>query len=370
MNASCAVLDKIYRLRASIALVKLESTLEMFRTNVREQLLIQISYADIINLLMCFDGVKSAREIHSSNRIFDIDELSYLITFLNEQNILIEIDACYMKEFSDESYRIINLIEDYSTSTSSAINKIDKISKSTVIIIGLGAVGTWVADSLSRSGVQNFILVDDDLVDESNLHRQTMYFENDVGKFKVECVERELISNGVKSVKIIKEKINDSFFSRHKLDFTLAINCADYPSVDYTTEIIALECMPRKIPHIIGGGYNLHLTLIGQTVIPHQTACVKCFQLHLEKINNMDLNGVKKLHRNHRKIGSYGPLCALSSSITATEALKVLAGSYEKIVNKNKRIEFIVRELDLKTISIEKNEDCEWCGSEGRYPNI
>ncbi|MEL4342214.1 ThiF family adenylyltransferase [Shewanella xiamenensis] len=370
MNAPLAALDKIYRMRASVALVTIESTLEMFRTNVREQLLIQISYEDIIPLLMSFNGIKSVREIHCDYELCDIDEFLSLIIFLNEQRILIEVDICYMRDFFSENYRMINLLEDYSGSTSSVINKIKNINDSTVMIVGLGAVGTWVADSLSRTGVENFILVDDDVVEESNLHRQTMYFEEDIGKFKVDCVERELINNGAASIKILKEKIDDFFFTRNKLDFDLVINCADYPSVDYTTEIIAQECMPRRKPHIIGGGYNLHLTLIGQTVIPNKTACVKCFQLHLEKINNADLKGVRKLNRKHRKIGSYGPICTLSSSITATEALKVLSGSYENVINSNKRIEFIINELDFKIINIEKNDMCEWCGSEGKYSRI
>ena len=79
---------------------------------------------------------------------------------------------------------------------------------------------------------------------------------------------------------------------------------------------IALElAMPRGIPHIVGGGYNLHLSLIGQTVIPGETACVKCFERQLERENEIDPTRVKKLQVPNRKVGSLGPLCALNASM-------------------------------------------------------
>ncbi|MEM7136859.1 MAG: HesA/MoeB/ThiF family protein [Myxococcota bacterium] len=60
-----------------------------------------------------------------------------------------------------------------------------------VLIVGVGGLGSPVIDLLAASGVRRVTLVDDDRVEESNLHRQTAYTERDIGRQKVECaIER------------------------------------------------------------------------------------------------------------------------------------------------------------------------------------
>ena len=59
------------------------------------------------------------------------------------------------------------------------------IRKSHVVIIGLGAVGTWVTINLIQSGVKNITIIDPDRVEDSNLHRQMGYFENSIGLYKL-----------------------------------------------------------------------------------------------------------------------------------------------------------------------------------------
>lgn len=361
-----AVLDRLYRLRSSVALVESPGKLEMFKTNVRESLRIRLEYENITGLLARFDGKVCVREILESEGIDPIDG-EELITFLNANHILIESDCSYLPSVFSEKHRIINLIEDYVFSTSEVIEALEKLATSPVLIVGLGAVGTWVATNLAQSGVANFVLVDDDIVDLSNLHRQDGFFEEDVGIKKVDVMKRRLQEISDCKVVTICDRLDDTFFDRYSLDFALAINCADYPSVDYTTELIGEYCMAKKIPHLIGGGYNLHLSLIGQSVLPGKSACVRCFKRALEKINQADLQGVKKLHRLNRKIGSFGPVCAVSASLTATEAFKMLIGAHSRLATSNRRVEFKIRSTEITYSEIEKNSDCEWCGKFGKY---
>lgn len=60
------------------------------------------------------------------------------------------------------------------------------------MIIGLGSVGTWVANSLVMSGVENLILIDGDKVEITNLHRQLGYFEENLNKYKVDVAKENL----------------------------------------------------------------------------------------------------------------------------------------------------------------------------------
>lgn len=352
--------DKKFRLRSSVALSYNNGILGFFKTNVREMFSIRV-HENIIAFLQKFDGSKTIREI---SQMFDVDYqmLLKIVTILNEKCILIEDDIKYSEKLIRDNYRLINFLEDYCKKTSDVLSVVKKISKSVVLIFGLGGVGSWVVDCLCRSGVKNFILVDDDVVESTNLHRQDFFTLSMIGKYKIDCVEEKLaeIYSDVKCIKLYR-KLDSKFFSNFPYSFDLAINCADYPNVDTTTKILGNECMKRNIPHIIGGGYNLHLTLIGQSVIPYESACHLCFSKKLEEINKIDTEKLKKMYRATRKIGSFPPLCSISASITALEAMKILCGFYSSLTNTSKRIEFGVHSMDFSSINIPKDPECLMC---------
>ena len=70
----------------------------------------------------------------------------------------------------------------------------DYLSTRKVILFGVGGVGSWCAESLVRSGVQNLTIVDGDRVDVTNVNRQLMATTNTVGKIKVEVLKERLLS--------------------------------------------------------------------------------------------------------------------------------------------------------------------------------
>lgn len=67
-----------------------------------------------------------------------------------------------------------------------------RLKKQSVSIIGLGALGSTMADTLARGGIGELTLVDRDFVELSNLHRQTLYTEKDLGKPKAEAATHHL----------------------------------------------------------------------------------------------------------------------------------------------------------------------------------
>ena len=67
-----------------------------------------------------------------------------------------------------------------------------KIINSKVLVIGAGGLGCPVIDYLSRAGVGNIGIVDNDKVNISNIHRQSLYTSKDVGKFKVNIAKKKV----------------------------------------------------------------------------------------------------------------------------------------------------------------------------------
>lgn len=72
--------------------------------------------------------------------------------------------------------------------------KLNEIHSKKVLIIGLGGVGSYAVEALVRSGIMNFIIVDNDKIDETNLNRQLMTNIENIGNYKTDEVEKRILS--------------------------------------------------------------------------------------------------------------------------------------------------------------------------------
>ena len=358
------------KLNSSVSVVQIsESVIEFFKTNTRQQIHIKVSSELILQIVNSLDGSLSELEIcnkfHTSYK-----ELHDLVLFLQKKGILDLLEPKNDFVHYEKFRRVINFLGDYASSHEHLVSMWNSLQNATVLIVGLGAVGTWVACNLAESGVGRLILMDGDTVDLSNLHRQFGFTESELGQRKVDALEHR-IHEYTTDIKIVKKfeyltESNLSMFDTEPLN--LVINCADKPNVDTTSLWIGEYCMKRSIPHIVGGGYNMHLSLIGQTIIPRKTACVKCFQKSLEEENSIDSSRVKKLAIKNRKVGSFAPMCSMIASMVGMEAIKVITRCTTP-ANINRRGEFDIFSMDIKYHSYERRDDCEWCGKTGKYCN-
>lgn len=364
---SVEIKDKL-KLRPSVAVVAHSDITEFFLSNIRKSISLKVDPL-ISNLLFELDGTQVLEEWFEKNSIEDDDQKDFLnlLSFLNENHILLSVDESYSENHKIYP-RVFTLLEDYFSAQSEVNRAFERLHDAKVLIIGLGAVGTWVAECLLMSGVNHLILVDADNVELSNLHRQSGFRERDLGRNKAQTLSERLMEMDAKAnIQCIEDWLDSSFFQRHSFDkLGLIINCADYPTVDETSKIIGEYGMKHGIPHIIGGGYNLHQSLIGQVVLPGQTACLECFRMNLDDLNEIDTSNITKLEKRDRKIGSFPPLSALSASITGNEAFKVLAGLKNLVMN-NHRTEFLLRDLNFTNVEMGRRTDCKWCGYEGQY---
>ena len=104
-----------------------------------------------------------------------------------------------------------------------------KLKDAKVAVFGLGGVGSFVCEGLARSGIGNFILVDYDKIDESNINRQLIATVNTIGKYKVDLMkERILEINPDANVEVYREfYLADSQIDIITEDLSYAVDCVD-----------------------------------------------------------------------------------------------------------------------------------------------
>lgn len=142
-------------------------------------------------------------------------------------------------------------------------DNVDKIKKSTVLVVGLGGVGGYAVEALVRSGVGNLIIVDYDTIDISNLNRQIITNTNNIGKLKTEEMWKRIISiNPEARVDVVNVKLDsDNLEEIFKYKFDALIDCCDTIVVK---EGLIRECLARGITFIssMGAGNKLNPSML------------------------------------------------------------------------------------------------------------
>lgn len=148
----------------------------------------------------------------------------------------------------------------------------EKLRKARVFIAGAGGLGSPISIYLAVAGVGKIIIADFDTVDPSNLNRQFLHHERDIGRDKIKSAAEKLLSmNPEIKVETIKGKITDENAGSVVPPCDLIIDALDNFDTRHVLNRLAVE---RKIPLIHGAvsGYRGQAT----TIIPGKTPCLYC----------------------------------------------------------------------------------------------
>jgi adenylyltransferase/sulfurtransferase len=220
-----------------------------------------------------------------------------------------------------------------------------KLAKSHVVVIGCGALGTTIANNLTRSGIGHIKIVDRDIVELNNLQRQNLFDEEDVGFPKASVAAKKL------------EKINSDIKIEHVIDDVNHENIEDIiKNMDVVLDgtdnmlirfLINDACVKHNIPWIYGGAIETYG--ITMNIIPYKTPCFRCLIQELPEAGSLPTCDT---------VGVLNTIPGIIGSIQSTEALKILLG---KEINKN-ILTYDVWRHSFNSVKIKKKIDCECCG--------
>lgn len=209
---------------------------------------------------------------------------------------------------------------------------VKKLNNSKVCIFGLGGVGSFVCEALVRAGVENFILIDNDTVDITNLNRQIIATRKTINKYKVDVMEERMkeINPEINIIKIKEFISKDS-----KLEFI--DNSIDYiiDAIDTVSAKIELVMKANElniqIISAMGTGNKLNPTELEVTDISKTEMCplAKVMRKELRNRNIKHLKVVyskekPKLENNIKKDvpGSISFVPSVAGLIIASEVVK------------------------------------------------
>jgi molybdopterin/thiamine biosynthesis adenylyltransferase len=177
-------------------------------------------------------------------------DLAMGVEALAEQGLLVDGFGDQDDEWSNQR----SYIEQLTRGALDVVAAHERVRSTRALVIGAGGTGSWLAIALSMMGVAQLMVVDPDVVEERNRTRQP-YPLASVGRRKVEVLGE--IVTGLRpslayaGVDLRVEQEDD--LSSLVLDADVVACCADEPSLDAISSLIARVCVPARVPHILCG---------------------------------------------------------------------------------------------------------------------
>lgn len=224
------------------------------------------------------------------------------------------------------------------------------LKRSRALIMGMGGLGSPAALYLAASGVGHLHLVDDDIVDTSNLQRQVVHTEERIGQSKVASAKAQLLAiNSLIEIAITDQRLEKEDLSRAIEAADVVLDCSD----NFATRILINQlCVELKVPLVSGAAIRFEGQL---SVFDSRKANAPCYQCLYGMLGEQNLNCSQS--------GVLSPVVGIIGAYQALEAIKVLSAVGQPVESRMQFFDGLRgqwREFTLK-----KDAACRVCGEPG-----
>jgi len=222
-----------------------------------------------------------------------------------------------------------------------------KLKNAQVCIVGVGGLGNPITSRLAAMGVGVLRIVDRDVIELSNLHRQTMFDEDDVGQVKVEVAAKKLQKlNPDCKIEALAISVNDYTALEVVEGCDVIIDALDSVNARYA---LNKACVKFGIPFVTGAAVGVSGQVF--TILPKQSACYYCMFPELNE-DTMPTCSIEGVHPS---------ILSIVGGIEVAEAVKIIIGKNPSL---SKRILHIdLENLDFNSTRTFRAEECPICGT-------
>jgi adenylyltransferase/sulfurtransferase len=222
----------------------------------------------------------------------------------------------------------------------------DKIRQSHVLIVGVGGLGSPVAMYLAASGVGTLTLVDNDVVELSNLQRQILHAESDVGRQKVDSAQEALQAlNSDINIQTVARRLDNIDLGKLVGQADVVVDCTD----NFETRFVLNKVIQQlKTPLVSAAAIRMEgqVTVFDPRI--ENSACYRC--VYKES---------GELQESCADTGVLSPLLAIIGGVQAVETLKLLAGFGETLAGRLLLLDAF--RMEWREIKLKKNIECPIC---------
>ena len=222
-----------------------------------------------------------------------------------------------------------------------------KLKHAKVCVVGTGGLGNPITTRLAAMGIGTLRIVDRDVIELSNLHRQTMFDEDDVGQVKVEVAAKKLKKlNPECNIEALAVSVND-YNAIEVIDgCDIVIDALDSVNARYA---LNNACVKLNIPFVTGAAVGVSGQVF--TILPKESACYFCMFPELDE-DTMPTCSIEGVHPS---------ILSIVGGIEVAEAVKIIIGKKPSLSEKILHID--LENLDFNNTRTFRAEECPICGT-------
>src|SRR3989338_2027355 len=222
-----------------------------------------------------------------------------------------------------------------------------KLRNAKVCVVGVGGLGNPITTRLVAMGIGKLRIVDRDVIELSNLHRQTMFDESDVGQVKVEVAAKKLQKlNPNVTIESLPISINDYTAPDVVEGCDVVIDALDSVNARYS---LNKACIKNNIPFVTGAAVGVSGQVF--TILPKKSACYHCMFPALDE-DSMPTCSIEGVHPS---------ILSIIGGIEVSEAVKIITGKKPSLADRILHID--LENLDFTSTRTFKVDECSVCGS-------
>ena len=222
-----------------------------------------------------------------------------------------------------------------------------KLQNAKVCVVGVGGLGNPITTRLVAMGIGKLRIVDRDVIELSNLHRQTLFDESDVGQVKVEVAAKKLqkLSSDI-VIEALPISVNDYTALDVVEGCDVVIDALDSVNARYS---LNKACVKNNIPFVTGAAVGVSGQVF--TIVPKKSACYYCMFPALDE-DAMPTCSIEGVHPS---------ILSIIGGIEVSEAVKIITGKKPSLADKILHID--LENLDFVYTKTSKVDECPVCGT-------
>jgi bacteriocin biosynthesis cyclodehydratase domain-containing protein len=337
-----------------------EGDIYLLRPSAENDIRIERPDAEERRLLAAVNGEHTLEQLREE---FGAKEVDDLIAQLQELEV-VEDAADDELLPADELARFDRQLRYFSDVGTGGITPSDcqeRLREAKLAVLGVGGLGGWSAWALACCGVGEMWLIDGDRVEVSNLNRQILYTEDDIGQLKVECAAARLraFNSGMKITTEARRLESEEDIAEFVAGSDVVIDAADWPAHDIERWCNA-ACFEAGVPYITMSHFP-PIARVGPLYVPGKTGCFACQETAYRRQYPLFDVAVEQRRAKASPAATLGPACGMIGGQVALEVMHLLTGLAKPSTLGVAHIS------DLRTLEVEREPvvpepNCPVCG--------
>jgi bacteriocin biosynthesis cyclodehydratase domain-containing protein len=236
-----------------------------------------------------------------------------------------------------------------------------RLESARVVVLGVGGLGGASALSLACCGIGELLLIDGDRVEETNLNRQILYSEGDVGRPKVEAAADRLrgFNSRVRLATLDRQMEGKEAIAEVIQGFDLVIDAADWPAHDIE-EWVNEACFAAEVPYITMSHFP-PVARVGPMFVPGVTGCFACQIAAYRRDYPMFDVAIEQRRAKRSPVATMGPACNLIGGQVGLDVMHHLTGLAEPSSQGVSHI-YDLRTMEVEREAVVPEPNCPVCG--------